>query len=154
GAGRGRQIHDRNRRAPLRHHLGGCSRHAGRAADEHCLLPFELHGARSYFACMAIAITEDHNALGETVVVFLAKRDARGAARKLLTASEESLPDFWDDIAALGWLGLHVPEEFGGSGYGLAELVVVVEELGRALTPGPFVPTVIASATLVAAGAG
>ena len=50
---------------------------------------------------MAIAITEDHNALGETVADFLAKRDSRGAARKLLTAPEESLPDFWDDIAAL-----------------------------------------------------
>ena len=48
----------------------------------------------------------------------------------------------------LGWLGLHLPEEHGGSGYGLEELVVVVEELGRAVAPGPFVPTVIASATL------
>ncbi len=48
----------------------------------------------------------------------------------------------------LGWLGLHLPEEHGGSGYGLEELVVVVEELGRAVTPGPFVPTVIVSATL------
>ena len=56
-------------------------------------------------------------------------------------------------MAALGWLGLHVPEEHGGSGYGLPELVVVVEELGRALAPGPFVPTVIASAVLVAAAA-
>jgi alkylation response protein AidB-like acyl-CoA dehydrogenase len=102
---------------------------------------------------MTIAITDDHRALGETVADFLAKRDARGAARKLLEA-DESLPDFWADMAALGWLGLHVPEEFGGSGYGLPELVVVVEELGRALTPGPFVPSVIASATLVAAGAG
>jgi alkylation response protein AidB-like acyl-CoA dehydrogenase len=103
---------------------------------------------------MAIAITEDHNALGETVADFLAKRDARGAARALLTTADESRPEFWDDMAALGWLGLHVPEEYGGSGYGFPELVVVVEELGRALTPGPFVPTVIASATLVAANAG
>ena len=39
-----------------------------------------------------------------------------------------------------GWLGLHVPEEHGGSGFGLEELVVVVEELGRAVAPGPFVP--------------
>ncbi|MGI9645996.1 MAG: acyl-CoA dehydrogenase, partial [Ilumatobacteraceae bacterium] len=59
---------------------------------------------------------------------------------------------FWNDIAELGWLGLHVPEDLGGSGFGLEELVVVVEELGRAITPGPFVPTVIASAVLVAAG--
>ena len=53
---------------------------------------------------------------------------------------------FHGEAAALGWLGLHVPEEFGGSGYGLEELVVVVEELGRGLAPGAFVPTVVASA--------
>jgi alkylation response protein AidB-like acyl-CoA dehydrogenase len=47
--------------------------------------------------------------------------------------------------------GLHLPEEHGGSGYGLPELVVVVEELGRAIAPGPFVPTVIASAVVAAA---
>ncbi len=54
-------------------------------------------------------------------------------------------------MAELGWLGLHLPESLGGSGYGLEELVIVVEELGRAMTPGPFVPTVIASALLAAA---
>src|SRR5262249_20623904 len=47
---------------------------------------------------------------------------------------------------------LHIPEEHGGSGYGLPELVVVVEALGAAVAPGPFVPTVIASAVLAAAG--
>ena len=61
------------------------------------------------------------------------------------------MPPFWDDLVALGWLGLHLPEARGGSGFGLPELVVVVEELGRAVAPGPFVPTVIASAVLHAA---
>jgi 3-oxochol-4-en-24-oyl-CoA dehydrogenase len=101
---------------------------------------------------MPIAITEDHRALGETVSDFLTKHDARGAARALLEAETETLPAFWGDLAALGWLGLHLPESMGGSGYGLPELVVVVEELGRAVTPGPFVPTAIASAVLDATG--
>ena len=101
---------------------------------------------------MSIAITEDHRALGQTASDFLAKHDARGAARSLLESSEEALPTFWGDLAALGWLGLHLPEELGGSGFGLPELVVVVEELGRAVAPGPFVPTVIASAVMNAAG--
>ncbi len=95
---------------------------------------------------MSIAITEDHRALGQTASDFLAKRDARGAARALLETETESLPSFWNDLASLGWLGLHLPEDKGGSGFGLPELVVVTEELGRAVTPGPFVPTVIASA--------
>ena len=101
---------------------------------------------------MPIAITEDHRALAETVSDFLAKHDARGAARSLLEAETEPLPAFWADLAALGWLGLHLPEDRGGSGFGLPELVVVVEELGRAVAPGPFVPTVIASAVVDAAG--
>ncbi len=97
---------------------------------------------------MAIAITEDHRALGLTASDFLAKHDARGAARALLEAEKEAPPPFWGDLASLGWLGLHLPESMGGSGYGLPELVVVVEELGRAVAPGAFVPTVIASAVI------
>jgi 3-oxochol-4-en-24-oyl-CoA dehydrogenase len=101
---------------------------------------------------MSIAITDDHQALAGTASDFLTRRDARGAARALLEAHDEGLPPFWDELVGLGWLGLHVPEEYGGSGFGLEELVVVVEELGRAVAPGPFVPTVIASATLAAVG--
>ena len=100
---------------------------------------------------MSIAITEDHRALGQTASDFLAKHDSRGAARVLLEAETEVPPPFWGDLASLGWLGLHLTEDRGGSGFGLSELVVVVEELGRAVTPGPFVPTVIASAFLDAA---
>ena len=101
----------------------------------------------------SLAITDDHRALAGTAADVLRKRGARAAARALLEAPEadEPLPDFWDEICSLGWPGLHVAEEHGGSGYGLSELVVVVEQMGRALAPGPFVPTVIASAVLAAA---
>ena len=101
---------------------------------------------------MSIAITEDHRALSQTASDFLAKYDARGAARDLLETESEALPPFWDDLVGLGWLGLHLPEAYGGSGFGMPELVVVLEELGRTIAPGPFVPTVIASAVLEAAG--
>ena len=101
---------------------------------------------------MSIAITDDHRALADTVADFVVKRDARGAGRDLLEAGDETLPGFWNELVGLGWLGLHIPEEHGGSGYGLEELVVVVEELGRAVAPVPFVPTVIASAVIAAAG--
>ncbi len=100
---------------------------------------------------MSIALTDDHKALADTASELLTKRDARGANRALLEAADEPKPAFWDEVAALGWLGLHVPEDHGGSGFGLPELVVVVEQLGRAIAPGPFVPTVIASAAIAAA---
>ena len=101
---------------------------------------------------MSIAINEDHVALAGTVADFLTKHSSLAAARALLDGAPDALPDCWTDLAALGWLGLHLPEDVGGSGFGLEELVIVVEETGRKLLPGPFVPTVIASATIAAAG--
>ena len=101
---------------------------------------------------MSIAITEDHRTLAATATDVLAKHDALGSARALLAGADESLPAFWDDVAALGWLGLHVPEEHGGSGYGIEELAVVVEQLGRTVTPGPFVPTALAITVGVSGG--
>ncbi len=57
-------------------------------------------------------------------------------------------------LAGQGLLGLHVPERDGGQGFGLTELSVALEELGRALVPGSFAPTVLASAVLISAGPG
>ncbi len=101
---------------------------------------------------MSIAITEDHLALSETAADFLAKREARAGNRALLEAPDEPLPSWWGELVDLGWLGLHLPEDVGGSGYSLEELAVVVEQFGRVVAPGPFVPTVIASAVLAAVG--
>lgn len=101
---------------------------------------------------MGIALTDDHRELAEVARAFLTSQKARWAARSLLDATEESRPPFWQNLVELGWLGLHIDEEHGGSGFGLPELVVVVEELGRAVAPGPFVPTVIASAVIAKAG--
>ena len=90
---------------------------------------------------MAIGIADEHVQLVEVAASFMDRHGDRASARAALEAEAEELPDFWDDLRELGWLGLHLPEEYGGSGYGLAELVVVVEELGRAVAAGPFVPT-------------
>jgi alkylation response protein AidB-like acyl-CoA dehydrogenase len=97
---------------------------------------------------MSIAITEDHRALADTASDLLTKRNALGAAREQLEAHTEERPALWEEMVSLGWLGIHLPEQYGGSGYGLEELVILVEETGRTVTPGPFVPTVIASAVL------
>ena len=58
-------------------------------------------------------------------------------------------PRWWDQRpATTGWIGLHVPEEHGGGGYGLPELAVVLEQLGQACAPGPFLPTACAPAVI------
>jgi alkylation response protein AidB-like acyl-CoA dehydrogenase len=56
----------------------------------------------------------------------------------------------WNRMITLGWPALTIPEAFGGLGMGAVELAVVVEELGRAIAPGPFVPTVTQFAPVVA----
>ena len=101
---------------------------------------------------MPIALTDDHRELGDVARSFLTAQKARWAARELLDADEEAKPPFWNELAELGWLGLHLDEGYGGSGFGLPELVVVIDELGRAVAPGPFVPTVAVSAVIAAAG--
>ncbi|MGH3150576.1 MAG: acyl-CoA dehydrogenase family protein, partial [Streptosporangiaceae bacterium] len=90
--------------------------------------------------------------MAQTVSGFLTEQQSRAAARSLLTAEADPLPAFWAGLGGLGLLGLHVPEELGGSGFGLAETLVVAEQMGRCLAPGPFIPTVITSAVLAAAG--
>jgi alkylation response protein AidB-like acyl-CoA dehydrogenase len=101
---------------------------------------------------VAIAISDVHLELADVAKGFLDRIGARAEARALLDATAESLPSFWKELAGLGWLGLHLPVEFGGSGFALPELVVVVEALGAALAPGPFLPTVWASAVIDIAG--
>ncbi|HEU5085754.1 MAG TPA: acyl-CoA dehydrogenase [Acidimicrobiales bacterium] len=95
-----------------------------------------------------IGIDDDQVALRDTVRRWVTDRRPVRDARAALDADAAVLPPWWAEVAALGWLGLHVPESDGGAGAGLVELAVVLEELGRACAPGPFLPTVVASAAV------
>ncbi|KPM52073.1 acyl-CoA dehydrogenase [Frankia sp. R43] len=101
---------------------------------------------------MAIAISDEHQEIARTTRAYLESHGARAAGRELLNAPPTAVPDFWKGLAELGLLGLHLPEEFGGGGAGLPELVAVVEELGRAVAPGPALPTLAVSAVIAAKG--
>ncbi|MGA2836464.1 MAG: acyl-CoA dehydrogenase [Acidimicrobiales bacterium] len=97
---------------------------------------------------MAIAISETHREIESVARSFLYKAGALAASRSQLEVGQDHLPDYWEELVELGWLGIHLPEEFGGVGYGLAELAVLLQELGRTLAPGPFLSTVVASAII------
>src|SRR3984885_6928054 len=114
-------------------------------------LPLSHWHNKVYSLSMSIAVTEEHRVLAQTVADFLAKHQARAMARGLLESDEERLPGFWTELAGLGLLGIHLPEELGGAGFTLSEVLVVAEQLGRVVAPGPFVPTVITSALITAA---
>ncbi len=103
---------------------------------------------------MAIGLTEEHEALHAAVRGWAERHVTSDVVRTALGAQAETgLPRFWQALADQGLLGLHIPEEHGGQGAGLVELAVAVEELGASLAPGPFLPTVLASAVVLASGA-
>uniref|UniRef100_A0AAU2VAH7 Acyl-CoA dehydrogenase family protein n=1 Tax=Streptomyces sp. NBC_00003 TaxID=2903608 RepID=A0AAU2VAH7_9ACTN len=101
---------------------------------------------------MGIAITQEHRELAEAVRGWLARAVPVEEVRKLLDAPEAAgaRPLFWDGLAEQGLLGIHLGEEFGGGG--LPELAVVLEEAGRGLLPGPYLPGVLAAELLRRAG--
>ena len=105
---------------------------------------------------MALGLSEEHRHLAETIRSWAQRHcppeTVRAAADGQDSGSARYLESFGPSLAEQGMLGLHLPEDDGGQGFGLPELAVALEELGRALVPGAALPTVLASAVLAAAG--
>ncbi|HEY3955766.1 MAG TPA: acyl-CoA dehydrogenase [Streptosporangiaceae bacterium] len=104
---------------------------------------------------MALAVTEEHQALAESVRGWVERNAGRQAIRDAVDAPDGGGARYTGSVqaalAAQGLLGLHLAESHGGQGFGLAELAVAVAELGRAMLPGGYLPTVLASAVLATA---
>ena len=100
---------------------------------------------------MAIGLTDEHEALAESVRAFTTRYMPPEAVRAGID-KPDARPAYWPALAAQGLLGLHLAEEHGGQGFSLVELAIAVEQFGRALAPGPYVPTVLAGAIIGSAG--
>ncbi|WP_328944924.1 acyl-CoA dehydrogenase [Streptomyces sp. NBC_00250] len=105
---------------------------------------------------MGIAITHEQRELARSVRGWLTRAVPPEEVRKHLDVPDTATvrPAYWDAAAEQGLLGLHLPEEYGGGGGDLGDLVVVVEEAARALLPGPHLPSVLAAELLHRAGQG
>ncbi|HSR87176.1 MAG TPA: acyl-CoA dehydrogenase [Streptosporangiaceae bacterium] len=105
---------------------------------------------------MALGLTEELRQLADSVRAWAERHSPPEVARAVADGKQDGAAQYRDalrpSLAGQGLLGLHVAESDGGQGFGLPELTVAVEELGRALVPGAFVPTALASAVLVGAG--
>ncbi|MGW2408607.1 acyl-CoA dehydrogenase [Streptomyces sp. NPDC001739] len=99
---------------------------------------------------MGIGITPDHRELAEAAGGWARRAVPPEEVRTLLDGAptRPGRPAYWDGLAAQGLLGLHLPEADGGGGGDLLDLAVVLEEMGRAALPGPYLPTVLAAALL------
>ena len=103
---------------------------------------------------MNFAFNEEQEELRRFVRQFLEAKSPESEVRRLMATEEGYDPDVWRQMAEqMGLQGLIVPEEFGGSGFGFIELVVVLEEMGRALLCAPYFSSVVlAAGTLLQSG--
>jgi alkylation response protein AidB-like acyl-CoA dehydrogenase len=96
-----------------------------------------------------LEFTAEQDELRDGVRAVLARECPISLVREIV--EKGTTPDaLWSQMVELGWPALTIPERAGGLGMGAVELAVVVEELGRVLAPGPFVPTVTQFAPVVA----
>jgi alkylation response protein AidB-like acyl-CoA dehydrogenase len=99
---------------------------------------------------MDIGFSEEQELLRETARKFLeAECDTRFVRAQMATADAVT-PEFWRQLAEQGWLGIVYREEDGGSGLGLVDLAVLMEEMGRRVMPGPFFSTALLGGAVIA----
>ena len=103
---------------------------------------------------MNFAFTDEQDELRKTVRAFLDSKSPESAVREQMETESGYDTAVWSQMAEqMGLQGLHVPEEFGGSGYSFVELGIVLEEMGRSLLCAPFFSTVVLAAnTLLLSG--
>jgi alkylation response protein AidB-like acyl-CoA dehydrogenase len=94
--------------------------------------------------------SDDQELLRATVRRFLTERASIAYVRELLDDERGTTDDVWSGLIALGATGLLVPDVHGGAGMGMVDMAVVLEELGRAVHPGPFASTAVGAVSVVA----
>jgi hypothetical protein len=102
---------------------------------------------------MNFDFSDDQKQLRDQARKFLAEKCPPKAVRAVLDGKAPYDKELWKGLAEMGFLGVAIPEEFGGAGAGHLELCVIAEEMGRALAPVPFSSTVyLAAEALLLAG--
>jgi alkylation response protein AidB-like acyl-CoA dehydrogenase len=94
---------------------------------------------------MNFGLTEEQLLLKNTARDFLEKECPMSSVRQMLESKQGYSSDLWQQMADLGWLGLAFPLQYGGGGGNFIDLVVLMEEMGRSLLPGPFFNTIVQS---------
>jgi alkylation response protein AidB-like acyl-CoA dehydrogenase len=90
---------------------------------------------------MDLGLSEQQELLKNAARDFLEKECPETLVREMEEDEKGYSPDLWKKMAEQGWQGLLIPEEYGGAGFGYLDLIILIEEFGRALVPGPFLST-------------
>ncbi len=94
---------------------------------------------------MDLGLTEEQQMLRDFARDFLEKECPESYVRDMEEDATGYSPDVWREMAEQGWMGLIIPDQYGGVGMGFLDLMVLIEEFGRSLVPGPFIPTCVAT---------
>jgi alkylation response protein AidB-like acyl-CoA dehydrogenase len=92
---------------------------------------------------MDFGFSQEQEMLRATARKFFENECPSTFVRKMMDDPAGVTPDFWQKLAEQGWLGLIYPEAYGGVGLGFVDLTVLMEEMGRAVMPGPYFSTVL-----------
>lgn len=101
---------------------------------------------------MDLGLTEDQEMLRSMAREFIEQETPRTFVRDMEEDDRGFTADMWQKIAQVGWLGLIVPEEHGGTGQNLVDLGILLEEVGHGVMPGPFFNTALVTVAILDAG--
>ena len=103
---------------------------------------------------MQLVLSEDQELISKTVGDFVEERSPVSRFRALRDSNDDTgySKALWKEMAELGWVGISIPEEYGGAGMGLADLAIVLEGLGSRLAPEPFFSTVLLGGQMLIRG--
>jgi alkylation response protein AidB-like acyl-CoA dehydrogenase len=99
---------------------------------------------------MNFGFNDEQELLRSTARKFFENECGSDTVRRLMETPEGISPDLWTKLAEQGWLGLVYPEAYDGMGLGLVDLVVLMEEMGRAVVPGPYFSAVLLGGLAIA----
>ncbi|MBM4462404.1 MAG: acyl-CoA dehydrogenase [Chloroflexi bacterium] len=101
---------------------------------------------------MDFSFTEEQEMLRKIARDFLSTECPKDLVRKIVKDEKGYTPELWGKMAELGWMGLVIPEKYGGIEGSFLDVAVLLEEMGRAALPGPFFPTLIGSLAILEVG--
>src|SRR5215470_18835229 len=96
------------------------------------------------------AFTDEQEQFRAAIRRFLQEKSPPTAVRRLMDTTEGYDPEIWRQLSEqLALPGIHIPEQYGGAGFGMVELCIVTEELGRALLCAPYFSTAVLAANAI-----
>jgi alkylation response protein AidB-like acyl-CoA dehydrogenase len=101
---------------------------------------------------MDFTLSEEQQVFKESIHHFISKNYQTDILRKMIKGEMDFPADLWGKMAELGWLGTALPEEYGGSGLGFQELVILFEEMGSACLISPLLSNILSSLLILEAG--